>query len=65
MDTNDTWRAFCEFAKHPYQPSDFIEPWDIITHKPKPKQTRALSACFIARASVIRRLPLGAQEARR
>jgi hypothetical protein len=37
--TDDAWRALCAFVKHPY-PADDREPWDIVTTKPKKKQTR-------------------------
>ena len=40
MSNDDAWRALCTFARHPYLQSDLDEPWDIITTKPKPKQTR-------------------------
>lgn len=36
---NDGWQALCAFVRHPY-PDDDREPWDIITTRPKPKQTR-------------------------
>jgi hypothetical protein len=37
--SDNPWTALCNFVKHPY-PADDRERWDIITTKPKPKQTR-------------------------
>jgi hypothetical protein len=37
---DDAWQALCAFVRHPYRQSDLDEPWDIITTKPKSKQTR-------------------------
>jgi hypothetical protein len=38
---NDTsWKAFCDFAAHPTRHLDPREPWEVVTSKRKPKQTR-------------------------
>jgi hypothetical protein len=37
---DDAWKALCDFAKHPERHGDPREPWEIVTTKPKPKQTR-------------------------
>jgi hypothetical protein len=39
-DDDDSWRALCAFAKNPHGADDPREPWEFVTTRPKPKQTR-------------------------
>jgi hypothetical protein len=35
---DDAWKALCRFARHPHD--DPREPWEVVTTKRKPTQTR-------------------------